>query len=92
MSDRGWIPALAIFFAGLIFAQAVTPAERRRFEEIRARHDLGEIVSAEDRRFASAMARMQQTAAAQQNVAYAQTYPARTSTGLVALPDLGEAR
>jgi len=40
---------------------SVTDAERRRFEEIKARHDRGEIISPEDQRFAQEMmARMNQ--------------------------------
>jgi Spy/CpxP family protein refolding chaperone len=45
----------------------VTEAERRRFEEIKARHDRGETISPEDQRFAQEiMARMNQGDAAQQ--------------------------
>jgi hypothetical protein len=90
MSSRGLVPTLALLFAGLLCAQAVSPAERQRFEEIKARHDRGEAVSANDREFAqSVMQRMQQAAAAEKNADYARAHPARESTGLVPLPDLG---
>ena len=65
MSNRGSVVILAIMFSGLLAAQAVSPAEQQRFEEIKARHDRGEAVSADDRQFAqSVMERMQQTVAA----------------------------
>jgi hypothetical protein len=83
---------LGIVLAALLAGQAVTPAERQRFEEIRARHDRGEAVSAEEQRFAqSVMARTQQANAAQaeRNAEWAKAHPARESTGLVPLPELG---
>src|SRR5258707_10079218 len=93
MINRGSLLTLAIVFAGLLAAQTVSPAERQRFEEIKARHDHGETVSTDDRQFAqSVLERMQQTAAAQKNADYARAHPARESTGLVALPDLGESQ
>jgi hypothetical protein len=93
MINRGSLLTLAIVFAGLLAAQTVSPAERQRFEEIKARHDHGETVSTDDRQFAqSVLERMQQTAAAQKNADYARAHPARESTGLVALPDLGDAQ
>src|SRR5260370_5668107 len=93
MSNRGSVVPLAILFTGLLAAQAVSPAEQQRFGEIKARHDRGETVSADDRQFAqSLMERMQQAAAAQKNADYARAHPARESTGLVALPDLGQAQ
>jgi lysophospholipase L1-like esterase len=62
----------------------------QRFEQIKARHDRGEAVSAEEQRFAQdIMARQRQAGAAQQNGEYARSHPARESTGLIPLPDLG---
>ena len=91
MRKRGSVLTLTLLFSGLLGAQAVSPAERQRFEEIKARHDRGEAVSADDRQFAQSVTeRMQQTAAAEKNADYARAHPARESTGLVALPDLGE--
>jgi hypothetical protein len=87
-------PSLLAFLLGsLLSAQVFTPAERARFEEIRARRDRGEAISAEDRQFAQSMnARMQQknAALAPLSVDWARTHPARESTGLVPLPELGE--
>lgn len=86
---------VGILLAGLLAGQAVTPAERQRFEEIRARHDRGEAVSPKDRQFAQGvMARMQQanSSQAERNAEYARTHPARESTGLVPLPELGTRR
>jgi lysophospholipase L1-like esterase len=73
----------------LVVAQAVSPAERQRFEEIRARRDRGEQISAEDRQFAQGvMAKLNQANAAQKNGEYAAAHPPRESTGLTPLPDL----
>ena len=73
-----------------IRAQQVTDAERQRFEEIKARHDAGKPVSAEDRAFAERiMQRMNQAQAAARNADWARAHPARESTGLAPLPDLG---
>jgi hypothetical protein len=82
--------ALALLLPLWLGAQAIGDAERQRFEQIKARHDRGEPVSPDEQRFAQdIMARQRQAAAAQQNVEYAKTHPARESTGLVPLPDLG---
>ena len=83
-----WLSFLLI--CSLLTAQAISDADRQRFEEIRARHDRGEPISQEDRQFAqSIMERMNQQEAAQRNREYAKTHPARESTGLIPLPDLG---
>ena len=80
----------ALLLPMLLAAQAISDADRKRFEEIRARHDRGETISAEDQRFAQGIiARMRQASPAQQNTEYARTHPPRESTGLVPLPDLG---
>jgi hypothetical protein len=90
MLNRRWMVALALLLPMWLGAQAVGDADRKRFEEIRARHDRGETISAEDQRFAQGiMARMNQANAAQRNVEYAKAHPPRESTGLVPLPDLG---
>jgi lysophospholipase L1-like esterase len=89
MSLRAWLLSLILLIPGLLVAQAVTPAERARFEEIRARHDRGDNISPEDRQFAQGiMARMSQTNAAQQNTQWAAGHPPRDFTGMVPLPDL----
>jgi lysophospholipase L1-like esterase len=74
----------------LALAQAVSDADRKRFEEIRARHDRGEAISPEDRQFAQNMqARLNQANAAQQNAGWAKAHPPREFTGMAPLPDLG---
>lgn len=93
MHSRRWMEVLALLLPMLLGAQAVGDADRKRFEEIRARHDRGETISAEDQRFAQGiMARMNQANAAQRNAEYAKAHPPRESTGLVPLPDLGTAK
>jgi hypothetical protein len=80
---------LSIFLPALLFSQPVSQAERQRFEEIRARHDKGEPIAPEDRRFAQGiMQRINQQNAAQKNSEWAQSHPARESTGMIPLPDL----
>ena len=76
--------------APVVSGQPVTDAERQRLEEIRARHDRGEAVSAADREFAQrTMQRLNQAQAAARNTDWAKAHPPRESTGLVPLPDLG---
>jgi hypothetical protein len=82
--------AAAILVPLMVSAQAVSDSERKRFEEIRTRHDRGEPISKEDRDFAQGvMARMNQADAAARNTEWAKAHPPRESTGLVPLPDLG---
>jgi hypothetical protein len=77
-------------FIPLLCAQPVSDAERQRFEQIKARHDAGQPVNAEDRQFAErVMQRMNQTQAGARNQDWAKAHPPRGSTGLVPLPDLG---
>ena len=84
---------LALFLPALLFSQPVSQADRQRFEEIRARHDRGEKISADDQQFAQGiMARINQANAAQQNAEYARAHPPRESTGLIPLPDLAGSR
>jgi hypothetical protein len=71
--------------------QAVSDADRQRFEEIRARFQRGEPVTAEEKQFAQGvMARTNQGNAAASNQDYAKAHPPRESTGSVPLPDLGK--
>jgi hypothetical protein len=80
--------------ASLLCAQ--TPEERKRFEDIRQRHQRGEQVSDEDMQFAkSMMAKMRnssQNKADQQaqREAFLKEHPPQDSTGMVPLPDLGK--
>jgi hypothetical protein len=83
-----WLVLLSMVAA--LFGQAVSDAERQRFEEIKARHDAGKAVSAEEQQFAQRiMQRMNQAQAAARNGDWAKAHPPRESTGLVALPALG---
>ena len=54
------------FLAPLLCAQAISDADRQRFEQIKAKHDRGEQVTPEEQKFAqSIMARMNQGRGAQ---------------------------
>src|SRR5262249_53533651 len=67
--------------AALLAAQAVSTAERQRFDEIRTRVERGEQISADDRQFAQGvMARLQKMIVGEP----------REFTGLVPLPDLAD--
>ena len=56
----GWVLALALL-TPLLHGQTISDADRQRFEQIRAKHDRGEQVTPEERKFAqSIMARMNQ--------------------------------
>ncbi|MCL5743021.1 MAG: hypothetical protein M1541_03695, partial [Acidobacteria bacterium] len=61
----------------------------KRFEEIKTRHDRGEPVSREDRDFAMRYMAQHRKGGGADNAAWAKAHPARESTGLVPLPDLG---
>lgn len=82
---------LAVLLVPLaLLGQAITEAERQRFEEIKSRHDRGERVTREEQQFAQGiMERMRQAAAAGQNAGWAKAHPPRDFTGLIPLPDLG---
>ena len=81
-----------------VAAQGDPQADRKRFEEIKARHEAGQQVSDEDRQFA--MRYMQQNGkqagkskggggSSKEALEWAKTHPPRDFTGLVPLPDLG---
>jgi hypothetical protein len=79
---------LAAAVACLVFAQ--TPEERKRFQEIQQKRQRGEAIGDEDMAFAKGMmAKMQQQNQAR-NAAWMKDHPARESTGLVPLTDLGK--
>lgn len=83
------------FLAGLLLVatlggQSISDADRRRFEEIRAKHQRGEAITPEERAFAQQMMeRRNQQGAAARNREYARQHPARESTGMTPLCDLG---
>jgi hypothetical protein len=72
----------------LAAAAVAQTAGDRRFEEIKARHDRGEKITAEEREFASRTTeRRSQEAAAKRFADYEKEHPARQSVGLAPLPD-----
>ena len=81
-----WLPLCA----------APQQADSTRFEEIKARRARGEQISAVDREWAVRYMQRQRKGAKgagqdqQQFAEWAKTHPARESTGLVPLPDLGK--
>lgn len=71
-------------------SQAEREAESRRFAEIKAKHERGEQITPEERRFAqSVMPRRNQGSAETRFRDYAKKHPPRDSVGLVPLIDLG---
>jgi hypothetical protein len=86
---------LAVAISSLLSAQ--TPEERKRFQDIQERHKRGEQINADDMQFAKGMmAKMRQQQGQQKgqpqggHEAWAKDHPARESTGLVPLPELGK--
>ncbi len=78
-----WLPLCA----------APQQTDARRLEEIKARRARGEQISAEDRQWAMRYMQQQRSRGAQnqqQFAEWAKAHPARESTGLVPLPDLGK--
>lgn len=74
----------------LLLAQALTPEENRRLQDIMAKGSRGEAITAEERSFAQgAMARRKQ-ADGQRMAEYAKSHPPRESTGVVPLTDIGQ--
>ena len=105
-SFRSTVPLLAglllATFSLILLAQdSVSPEDRKRFEEIKARHDRGEQVSDEDRQFAMRIMRLlnqgqkngQQTAQQklnqERNAEYARTHQPKESVGFTPLTELG---
>jgi len=102
MSYRKLLLALSLGVPLLLMAQqaaSVSPEDRKRFEEIKARHDQGQPVSEEDRAFAMRIMRAlnggaagnpnQKAAQQQRNAEYAKAHPPHDSLGLVPLTELG---
>jgi hypothetical protein len=74
--------------------QSVSPEDRKRFEEIKGRHDRGEQVSPEDQAFAMGVMRIlngnqKGQANQQRNAEYAKSHPPHDSVGVVPLNELG---
>jgi hypothetical protein len=90
MRIRTWMLTVALLTPFVLSAQAVSEADRQRFEQIKARHDRGEQVSPEEQKFAmSVMGRMNGPKGSQANAEFAKTHPPKESTGMAPLPDLG---
>ncbi len=95
MSCRRYSLVLACLLPLILLAQqAVSPDDRKRFEEIKARHDKGEQVSPEDQAFAMRIMRIlngnqKGKANQQRNAEYAKAHPPQDSVGFVPLSELG---
>ncbi len=76
MKFRGYLCLLAVVSLG------ASEADEKKLAEIKARHDRGEKVTSVERQ--------NQENSAKRNADYARQHPARESTGLVPLPDLGK--
>jgi hypothetical protein len=77
--------------AFVVSLTAFAQIDDARWKEIRAKQLRGDKVTEEERDYAESMVeRKNQTESAQRNLPWAQEHPARESTGLVPLPDLGK--
>ena len=110
MFRRRWFASLptwlmvvpAALLALQLLAQAVSPEDRKRFEEIKARHDRGEQVSEADRAFAMGIMRKLNGQPGQQNqqkadnqkrnAEYAKAHAPQDSVGFIPLTELGTGR
>ncbi len=92
---------ILIVAASLISVPAVAqnPEDQKKIQEIRAKRDRGEQISAEDRAFIQRMTAQQNQKGAQQkqnpqraaqNEKWVKEHPPRESTGMIALTDLGK--
>ena len=87
MKTRKFVCLLAL--ASLYAAQV----DDKKLAEIKARHDRGEKVTLEEQDlWSSSVERQNQENSARRNADYARQNPARESTGMVPLPDLGKGR
>jgi hypothetical protein len=97
MFRRRWLISFVLPLALLSQQQTVSPEDRKRFEEIKARHDKGEPISDEDRAFAMRIMRSlngqaNQQANQQRNAEYAKSHPPHDSVGFTPLTELGTGR
>jgi hypothetical protein len=82
---------LVVLATPLVLPQTGSTPGDQRFQEIRARRQRGEVLTLEDRDYTESMIELQnQTNSAQRFADWAREHPARESTGLVPLPDLGK--
>jgi len=95
MSPRRYPFALICLLPLVLLAQqSVSPEDRKRFEEIKGRHDRGEQISPEDQAFAMRIMRIlngpaNQKANQERNAEYAKAHPPHDSLGVVPLTELG---
>ncbi len=74
----------------LLVSQGNREQEDKRFAEIKAKHDKGETVTAEEREFAqSVMERRNQSKSAERNASWAKDHPPQESVGKIPLSDPG---
>jgi hypothetical protein len=87
MKTRSSVCVVALIAALTALAQI----DDARWKEIKAKHDRSEMVTEEERDYYESMVkRKNQTESAKRSLPWAQEHPARESTGLVPLPDLGK--
>src|SRR5712692_6651497 len=85
MKFRGYLCLLAVVSLG------ASEADDKKLAEIKARHDRGEKVTLEEQDlWSTSVERQNQENSAKRNADYARQHPARESTGLVPLTDLGK--
>jgi hypothetical protein len=93
-----WIAPLFFVLPLIVLTQeSVSPEDRKRFEEIKGRHDRGEQVSDEDRAFAMRVMRIlnqgqqaqKKNDNQQRNAEYARTHQPKDSVGFMPLTELG---
>ncbi len=85
MKFRRWICLLALV------SLSAAEIDDKKLAEIKARHDRGEKISLEEQDlWASHIERQNQANSAKRNLDWAKEHPARESTGLIPLPDLGK--
>ena len=94
MSRRFRFALICLLPLVLLAQQSVSPEDRKRFEEIKSRHDRGEQVSPDDQAFAMRVMRMlngnqKGQANQQRNAEFAKTHPPQDSVGFVPLTELG---
>src|ERR1700722_456357 len=87
------IRSSACLLALLVSLAALAQIDDARWKEIRAKQLRGEKITEEERDYAESMVeRKNQTESAKRNLPWAQEHPARESTGLIPLPDLGRGK
>jgi len=81
---------IVVLLAAFCFAQGQRSDDDRRLEQIMAKRARGEEVTAEERQFAQGVMTRRKEQQAKRLADYALTHPARETTGMVPLSDLGK--